>query len=190
MRVVCIVNDLASIVDKDVHDRLRQSITIDGPITDLKTGMEYTVQCIERRDEGLWVFIHTVLANNYPYPYPIEMFEFRDRLLPHGWCIGFERRRGSVNWKRIGFPAWVNDDHFYENLVEGNADAIALYRSNMNVNEAFPIKEIVKGARLEFLGPLLEVRARSHLTSLCALLNGSPARLSGRLLSRGDIALW
>lgn len=128
MRAKCIINRLASITDKIARDRIGDSIRIEGPLTDLSVGQEYPVQALEERYGGLWVYIHTVEINNYPYPYPAEFFEFTDTKLPSDWHISFEMRQGNLVWNRIAGAFWVEDDAFFDRLVEGDLEAISLYK--------------------------------------------------------------
>jgi hypothetical protein len=132
MRVVCINNTVAAISETEVRERLRRSINLDGPITDLAIGREYAVQAIEERDDGgLWFYLHTVSVSDYPDPYPAEMFELRDNTVPAGWTVRLQAQRGNVRCKRITFAAWASDDYFYERLVDGDADTVSVYRRLM-----------------------------------------------------------
>lgn len=128
MRVICIRNNVTTITDSEVRERIHRSIHLDGPIADLVVGREYKVQAIEERDSGLWLYLHTVAVNDYPFPYPAEMFEFSDNTLPTGWSIRWQVQRGNVGWKRITFVAWATDDHFYERLIDGDTESVSLYR--------------------------------------------------------------
>jgi hypothetical protein len=131
MRVICTKNELAGIAEPEVRERIRRLVRRDGPITDLAVGQEYAVQALEERDGGLWLYLHTVSVNDYPFPYPVEMFDVRDNTLPAEWSIRMETERGNVVCKRITFSAWADDDHFYERLVDGDAETVALYRRRM-----------------------------------------------------------
>lgn len=128
MRVTCIKNEVAAIEEAEVRDRIRRSIHIDGPMSDLAVGREYSVQALEERDGGLWLYLHTVAMSDYPYPYPAEMFEVQDNILLAEWCIRLQVQRGNIVWKLIAFCEWVNDEHFYERLVDGDVEAISLYQ--------------------------------------------------------------
>lgn len=128
MRVICIKNTVAAITESEVRERICRSIHLDGPITDLAVGREYKVQAIEERDGGLWLYLHTVAMNDYPYPYPAEMFDFRDNTLPTGWSIRLQVQQGNIGCKRITFVAWATDDHFYERLVAADTETVSLYR--------------------------------------------------------------
>ena len=130
MQVTCIKNKLDSIHDGRVRSRLQMAIHLDGAITDLTIGDEYAVQALETRDGGLWLFLHTVAEHHYPEPYPAEMFEFQDRFVPLGWCMRFQLQQGNLALKRISFSEWAEDDHYYERLFDGDAEAIRSYERN------------------------------------------------------------
>jgi len=129
MRVKCICNDLAEIGDVEVRARLGQSIHIEGPIRDLSVGKEYLVQALEKRDDGLWWYLHTSKDSDYPYPYPAEMFELQERSVPQGWCVGIKKVKGTMIFKWMSFPEWAMDDLFFERLVDGDAKTMSIYRS-------------------------------------------------------------
>ncbi len=131
MRVSCINNIVTAISESEARERVRHSMHLDGPLTDLAVGREYAVQAIEERDGGLWLYLHTVAVNDYPFPYPIELFAFRDKSLPASWEIHLQLKQGNVAIKRIAFAAWASDDLFYERLVEGDTGAVLLYRRYM-----------------------------------------------------------
>ena len=131
MRVRCINNVVGNIDDSDVRDRIRRSIHLEGPITDLLIVGEYEVQALEKRDGGLWFYLHSVPANDYPYPYPAELFEVSDSALPAKWNICIQKQGGNVVWRRIAFLAWASDDLFYERLVDGDKETISIYKSEM-----------------------------------------------------------
>lgn len=129
MRVKCFVNDISKLNDATLKRRLAESIHREGADEDLVIGSNYVVLGIDRwSDGGLRVYLHTVEESDYPYPYPIEMFEVVDSTVPTGWCVTFEQQPLGVGIKRIGFPEWVNDDSFYERLVDGDEAAIAIYK--------------------------------------------------------------
>jgi hypothetical protein len=127
MRVVCRANDVSAISNASVRERLSRSIHIVGPISDLVVGREYAVQALEARDEGLWVYLHSVAASDYPYPYPLELFDFSDERIPAGWMLRVDATRQHVVFKRAAFVEWMADEQFYERLVDGDPEAISAY---------------------------------------------------------------
>jgi hypothetical protein len=127
MRVACVMNEVSALDGAAVRERIRRSVHLDGPLTDLVVGQEYAVEALEQRDGGIWFYLHTVPINDYPYPYPAEMFEVRDNILPSGWSVRLTSERGSVFWHRMTFSTWTNDDRFYEKLVAGDHEAVLSY---------------------------------------------------------------
>lgn len=127
MRVKCLTNNINLLNDPLVYSRLQKSIHLDGELTDLSLGEIYNVLAIEERDEGVWIFLHTVEESDYPYPYPIELFEVIDNYLNSNWCIKFEMLTNKSFVKILSFSEWTNDSLFYEKLVNGDTKAITIY---------------------------------------------------------------
>jgi hypothetical protein len=112
-----------------VRERLAKSIHLDGEDRDLVVGKSYSVAAIEWWNGGeLRVFLHTVEKCDYPYPYPLEMFEVIDSSLPASWCLVFESRPFGMAIKRMSFSEWAEDDNFYELLIDGDEKAIGIYK--------------------------------------------------------------
>lgn len=132
MRVRCMINDLSSIKDAKVVARLQRAIHIDGPLTDLMIGKEYTVRAMKQSDEGLWLFLHTVPQSDFPYPYPIEFFQIMDSSLPASWWLECDKLKGGSAFKHLSFKEWARDDQFYERLVDGDEEAVRIYRNHLN----------------------------------------------------------
>lgn len=129
MRVRCVANDVGKLSDSMIKRRLAESIHREGSDEDLVIGSTHAVLAIDRWcDGGIRVYLHTVEENDYPYPYPIEMFEVIDSTVPADWCVTFEQQPLGMGIKRISFPEWANDDTFYERLVDGDEAAIAIYK--------------------------------------------------------------
>jgi hypothetical protein len=113
---------------KSTASRLSQSIHIDGSLDDLVIDQAYIVEALEQRqDGGLWLYIHTVDANDYPYPYPLEYFQILDSSFPDSWTSKGLAKKGLF---RVSFREWVNDDHFYEKLVDEDQRAVGVYSKN------------------------------------------------------------
>ena len=129
MRVECDKNDVTALEGAAVRERIGRSVNLEGPLPDLVIGREYVVQALEQRDGGVWFYLHTVPTNDYPFPYPAEMFEYRDNRLPSDWSVRLGQERGHVFWRRLTFSDWANDDGFYERLVDGDPDTVATYKA-------------------------------------------------------------
>jgi hypothetical protein len=130
MRVRCTTNDLDSVRDATVAARLRRSIKIEHPLYDLAIGAEYAVQALtQRSDGGIWLYLHTVAQCDFPYPYPVEFFQFIDSSPPSCWNGRLEH---SAVFKTLSFVEWATNDRFYEKLVDGDKDAVQIYRGYLN----------------------------------------------------------
>lgn len=129
MRVRCIANDVDKLPNSMVKKRLAESINREGADENLVVDSIYIVLAVDRwGDGGIRVYLHTVEESDYPYPYPIEMFEVIDSSVPKGWCMVFGQQPLMMGIKRLSFPEWANDDSFYERLVDGDEAAIAIYK--------------------------------------------------------------
>jgi hypothetical protein len=132
MRVRCTRNDLDAIRDAAVSTRLRRAIKIEGPLDDLTIGAEYAVQAMTQRDGGFWLFLHTVPQSDFPYPYPVEFFQFIDSSPPSHWRLEYGRSGHGPVFKTLSFAEWATDDLFYEKLVDGEEDAVRIYRGHLD----------------------------------------------------------
>ncbi len=131
MRVKCIANDVNKLTSAEVRKRLTRSIHLEGADQDLVIGHIYFVVAIAQWDDGgVRIYLHTIEENNYPYPYPLEMFDVIEPSLPTNWCLSFEQQPLGLVITRISFPEWANDEHFYERLVDGDKAAIAIYKNH------------------------------------------------------------
>jgi hypothetical protein len=128
MLVKCVTNDIRTLSNKLVEDRLRRSIHLEGPLGDLHVGRIYSVVALHESDGGVWLMLDTVDRSDYPYPYPVEMFDVIDCSLPAGWCINFVQGTDGAVIKRISFREWATDEKFYERLLDGDETAVGVYR--------------------------------------------------------------
>jgi hypothetical protein len=132
MRVKCKFNNVSDIPDANVRKRLSQSIHLNSSDDDLIVGMVYAVVALARwSDGGVRVYLHTVKENDYPFPYPLEMFDVIDTAIPSNWCLRFVSNPGRVELDMMSFSEWTADSHFYEKLVDGDECAIAIYKRRM-----------------------------------------------------------
>lgn len=120
MKVKCIANSIEQIPSESARQRLEESIKLDGPNYDLKIGIIYPVVAVSRwKDGGLRVYLHTVEEIDYPFPYPVEMFEVINE--------GGSNYEEKLEESKTGFPSW--SDEFYEQLIEGDQKSTMKYKS-------------------------------------------------------------
>lgn len=126
MKVKCVASSLDELVDRNARERLSASIHQEGADSHLQVGAVYSVIALARwRDQGFRVYLHMVEESDYPYPYPLEMFEVVDPVLPSGWMVSFAPSVGKIDLHQIGPASWCEE--FYERLVEGEEAAIFSY---------------------------------------------------------------
>lgn len=136
MHVRCITNAVDDLPCAAVRERLHSCMRLDGSIGELLVGQVYPVYAIGLwNDGGLRVYLHTISESDFPYPYPIEMFEITDSTFPAGWCVNFSRNESGAGICRISFPEWASDPQFFERLVDGDHSAIEIYRQYRNTVE-------------------------------------------------------
>jgi hypothetical protein len=95
---------------------------------DVVIGDVYEVYAIEFRDSGYWFFLHVTKSKEYPLPYPAEFFEVVDSNIPTGWSMKFELELGQVLLKRISYEEWAKDDTYFENLIDGDAECVSIFK--------------------------------------------------------------
>lgn len=128
MRVKCIANNVNSIKETEAKSRLLKTIHYEYGDSSLIVGCVYTVIAISYwNDDGIRIYLQTV-SENYPHPYPIEFFNIIDNNISEGWCIRFGKNSLDTYIEVVSFPEWVNDDTFYERLLDEDKEAIAIYK--------------------------------------------------------------
>jgi hypothetical protein len=129
MRVKCITNDIDKLNNEAVRKRLSYSIHLEGGDSNLIVNEIYTVFALTWwRDGGVRVYLNTYEKGSYPFPYPLELFEVIDPSLPANWCVSFKKQPIGEVINCISFPEWANNDDFYQDLTEGDASLIAIYK--------------------------------------------------------------
>lgn len=132
MLVKCELNDLRSLREDSVRSRLEESIHLDSLQEYFTVGQTFKVQAIEYMRNGVWIYIHTSEDFTYPHPFPAEFFSIEDNSVPGNWCIKWIQEEGAIKIKRLSFREWVEDDTFYERLIDGNPQAVEVYLNQLN----------------------------------------------------------
>lgn len=136
MRVRCLTNSIDQLCNADARKRIKDTIHLDGPDENLVIGNIYDVYAIDRGDDGgMRVYLHSVTISDHPYPYPMEMFNIVDSSFPGNWVITTWQNQFGSTMKRISFPEWALDDHFFEKLVDGDSAALEHYRKQKSLAE-------------------------------------------------------
>lgn len=127
MKVKCLINNLCEISHEETRARLAEFIHMPDGDSNLEIGETYEVQALEYRDSNVWLYIHTVESNEYPFPYPIEFFQTEDSSLPTNWQASLIGDSDNPFLKRLTFPEWAHNDLFFEMLIDGEPGYVATY---------------------------------------------------------------
>lgn len=130
MIIKCIANDISFLASNNARERVRWWTDSHGRYNDLEIGNHYQVQAVEYFKDGLFYYLHTIETGEHPYPYASEFFVIEDSLFPREWVVSFQTDNGQNKLKRITFPKWAKDDHFFEKLVDGESEYVSEYLRN------------------------------------------------------------
>ena len=73
--------------------------------------------------------------DEYPKQYPISFFDIVDATISADWVAGKGEAFPSVSRKVFALLApkeWVNNERFYEALVDGEPEAVAAFKKMYN----------------------------------------------------------
>ena len=127
MKVVCKINNLNDISAPETVMRLKRYIFMPDGELDLQLGMEYTVYGIEFRDNCPWFYICTEKDDEYPKPYAADVFDIIDERLSSHWKLSFRTQENNKYKSSLIFQEWATNISFYENLIDGDEQAITTF---------------------------------------------------------------
>lgn len=133
MRVRCISMSGESLPMSSRDPRLGVDAETMFPVT---LGAEYPVYAITVMLGIPWYYIMDDDGSPWPIWSPSSLFEVIDGGLPSSWRYGFFRFDRDQQFPIISFPEWAADHFFYERLVDGEADAVAVFsRRRIEIEE-------------------------------------------------------
>jgi hypothetical protein len=127
MLVKCIRNSVSTLASDEASARTKAWTNSEGKYADLEIDKIYPVEAIEYIDNGIFYYLHSVDASEHPYPYASEFFGIENSSLPESWDLSLRAESGLTRLKRLTFPEWANDDLFFEKLVDGDPECVAIY---------------------------------------------------------------
>ncbi|MDO8288781.1 MAG: hypothetical protein Q7T44_06135 [Parvibaculum sp.] len=128
IKVLCKINDLEQLPLGPARSRIEKLIRIEGPIDPLMIGTIYPVCAVSRWDDGgTWVYIFENSESDWPTPLPAEFFEFVETSIPEGWLVTFSQGENGTAIETICFPEWIQEEHFYERLLDGDSAAANIF---------------------------------------------------------------
>ncbi len=100
----------------------------DGEI-DLDVGKEYTVYGVVFWDNSPWYYLCSEEYDEYPKPFAAELFSVLDGRLSLYWKLSVVDQEEEGVLSSLVFDEWANNSSFYELLIEGDSEAVELFRS-------------------------------------------------------------
>jgi len=130
MLVRCLNNKISGVDSQSaIGQKLRQSVGTGTDLLDVTVRSLYTVYAVAIQDGNPSYFIADDLYESLSYPlaYASILFEEFENCVSSCWkvAVGGEESKTEV---LIAFKEWIDDDRFYENLIDGNDREVALFR--------------------------------------------------------------
>ncbi|MCH1430194.1 MAG: hypothetical protein L7U87_05460, partial [Chlamydiales bacterium] len=127
MKVICRLDNWNDVTEPEALARIGKHVSLLDGETYLDIGKEYTVYGIVFWDSAPWFLLQNELNLEYPEPFPQELFEVSCPRLSSCWRLSTHvfRFDGAVSF--LVLPEWANNPAFYERLVDGEPEEIAIY---------------------------------------------------------------
>ncbi|MCG8906188.1 hypothetical protein [Pseudomonas sp. DP-17] len=128
MKLQCRINNIKNVPDADSRERIGRYIYLSDSELDLIVGEEYVVYGVAFWDGCPWVYICPEDYDEYPKPYPIELFAVIDNRLSACWRLSYfpGSNKGTMNTMLV-FEEWSMYSGFYEGLVDGDAICVEIF---------------------------------------------------------------
>ena len=130
MRAKCIYSEIGSLSGQR-RATLSNTVKLDC-FQELVVGQEYDVLAVETWSDGVRIYVEAVEGAGFPSPYPAELFEITQPSFPDRWGTRIECTESDTSIKRVSFLEWVENDRFYEDLINGDPTALEIYGRNRN----------------------------------------------------------
>ena len=127
MKVKCIINNIHAVENYAVRDDLSYYIRMPDGEVDIELGKIYTVYGIEFRGNAPWFYICGDESSEYPKPYSSVFFEKADGRLSKYWVLNETLEGGQKNKASLVAKEWAENTSFYEQLLNGDFRAIAVF---------------------------------------------------------------
>jgi hypothetical protein len=136
MKVVCKFNNIHDLTDEYSKKRISKYIHLSDGSTYLELSKTYVVHGIVFLDNAPWYYLCEEDNDDYPKPFPFELFDVVDNKMPSFWKIGctYSEERGAISY--ISFPEWIDNSKFLENLIDGESKEVAIFESYKKLAES------------------------------------------------------
>lgn len=127
MKVRCEYNNIFDLDDKSTVERLKKYIRLSDGQLNIEKNKEYFVYGIIFRDNAPWYYLCLDMDDEYPTPYPSDLFSVTDGRLSPCWRLSVIIHSDGSVMSSIIFKEWSKDSSFYERLVDGDPKAIEIF---------------------------------------------------------------
>ena len=124
MIAVCTANSILSIADPVLREHVREYVHLDE--VGLVIGNHYPVFAVAFRDGVPWYLICEEINDDYPTPHCSAFLDLVDARVREDWMLSLSDT--NVGKGALLPPEWASDGRYLEKLVDGDDDAIALFR--------------------------------------------------------------
>ncbi|UTZ25492.1 hypothetical protein HB761_01275 [Vibrio campbellii] len=128
MKVLCEINNILELDDSSTVERLKKYIRLSDGQLNIEKNKEYCVYGILFRDNSPWFYLCLDEDDEYPTPYPTELFNIVDGRQSSFWRLSYASYPNGVVTSSIVFDEWSKDTSFYERLLDDDPEAIKLFR--------------------------------------------------------------
>ena len=128
MKVCCKLNNINDLREKGLYDRISKYFHLSDGMLNLTLNAQYTVYGVLFRENAPWYYLCNDYDDEYPRPFPAELFQVVEPQFSSSWVLSTHNtRKGDVCCSLV-FDEWADDPGFYERLIEGEPQAIALFQ--------------------------------------------------------------
>lgn len=125
MRLLCIANTSNDLPSECLVD---PRVLKPGKTFAVTVGASYVVYAVTVYRGFAWYYVLDDNELEYPVWKPAPLFELESGAIPGGWVLGYVRsEKEDVGYPLLSFAEWANDRTFYERLVDGDDDAVAVF---------------------------------------------------------------
>ncbi|WP_299371609.1 hypothetical protein [uncultured Kiloniella sp.] len=128
MKVLCEINNILKLDNSSTIDRLKKYIRLSDGVLNIEKSKEYCVYGIIFRDNSPWFYLCLDEDDEYPTPYPAELFSIVDGHQSSFWRLSYISYPNGEVTSLLVFEEWSKDISFYERLLDDDPKAIKVFR--------------------------------------------------------------
>ncbi|MCX6989868.1 MAG: hypothetical protein NTX49_02205 [Chlamydiae bacterium] len=145
MKIKCLSNKKASL-QADLSSE-NESYIQDSGYEFLDIGKEYNIYGMIIIHGKVCYYVCDRAHSLFPIARPADLFEIIDNRLSRYWVFGIIE--GFEKYPLWIFPEWINEDYFQDNLTDGEAREVAVFKSYKELMDLeFPDSSISETAQI------------------------------------------